>query len=176
MAWVTAALPHHQKLHGQRSTDGAGDRLWFWTFQFQFLPNPRYAFSARLAAVCSNLPSKRFLGPSTALGGGPPVLDPLARRSGKSIDNIIQRQAVEFALHARFLVALAFLPVKREKMGYVFVKQLFLIIGHLTTTVIPCKLASSLLRNVERRSFKNSHPIPRSVVRGNTKQRRPQPA
>jgi hypothetical protein len=61
-------------------------------------------------------------------------------------------------------------------MGYVFVKQLFLIIGHLTTTVISCKLASSLLRNVERRCFKNSHPIPRSVVRGNTKQRRPQPA
>ena len=176
MAWVTAALPHHQKLHGQRSADGAGDRLWFWTFQFQFLLNPRHAFSARLTTVCSDLPSKRFLGPSTALGGGPPVLDPLAKRSGKSIDNIIQRQSVELALHSRFLVTLAFLPVKGEKMGYVFVKQLFLVIGHLTTTVISCKLASSLLRNVERRCFKNLHPIPRSVVRGNTKQRRPQPA
>jgi hypothetical protein len=83
---MTAALPHHQKLHSQRSADGAGDGLWFWTFQFQFPLNPRHASAARLITDCSNLPSKRFLGPSTALGGGPPVLDPLAKRSGKSID------------------------------------------------------------------------------------------
>jgi hypothetical protein len=106
--------------------------LWFTKFQLPLLPRPRHAFSARPTTVCSDLLSKRFLGPSTALGGGLPVLASLAKRSKKIIDKINQRESVELALHSRLLVTLALSPVRREKMGYVFVKQLFLVIGHLT--------------------------------------------
>jgi len=52
-------------------------------------------------------------------------------------------------------------------MGYVFVKQLFLVIGHLTTTVIPCNFASSFcvaLNDVPSRI----HIIPLAALSGET--------
>jgi hypothetical protein len=50
--------------------------------------------------------------------------------SGKGIDDIGQRQSIEFALHASLFVALALFPVKREEMRDVVLSQLFLVISH----------------------------------------------
>ena len=81
-----------------------------------------------------------------------PAPSPPSPRLPRPFWHWLARQHRHDAFWGRFRLTVAVLTSLPFPMRSA-VKQLFLVIGHLTTTVISCKLASSLLRNGAERSL-----------------------